>query len=170
MAVRDVVVVLAAAVSVTTPLAVPLSELTVIQLAPFVTVQPHPPVEVTVTATLPPFPDTVAVVGEIEDVQAGAAACVTVTACPAIVTVALRLAVPVFAVAVSRTAPLPVPPAGLSVIQEAGRVVPEVAEVVPEEARVVPVDAVQLQPDAVVTLSEALPPLAPIEAAVGVTA
>lgn len=72
-------VVLAAAVSATVPFPVPLTRLTVIQLVPLATVHPHPAVDVTVTEVLPPFAETVAVVGEIPDEQAGAAACVTVT-------------------------------------------------------------------------------------------
>jgi hypothetical protein len=156
MAVRVVVVVLAAAVSVTAPVPVPLIGLTVIQSDPFVAGHPHPAVEVTVTEVVPPDAGTVAVSAEIANVQVGAAACVTVTACPAIVTVALRLAPPEFAVAVRVTVPLPLPLAGLTEIQEAARVV-------------VPGDAVQLQPAAVVTFSEELPPLAAIDAAVGAT-
>jgi len=155
MAVRSVVVVLAAAVSVTVPLPVPLTRLTVIQLVPFVTVHPHPAVDVTVTEVFPPFPETIAVAGEIADVQAGAAACVTVTGCPAIVTVALRLAAPVFAAAASVTVPLPAPLVGLSVTQVG--------------ARAAPPDAVQLQPETVATFSETLPPLAAIDTAVGAT-
>jgi len=76
----------------------------------------------------------------------------------------------VFAAAISVTAPLPMPLAGLTESQEEAEVVPEEAEVVPERGRAAPGDAVQLQPAAVDTFSEALPPLAGIDTAVGATA
>jgi len=169
-AVRVDVVVLAAAVSVTTPLPAPPSGLIVSQVGPVPTVQPHPAAPVTFTVTFPPFPGTVADPGEIANAQPGAAACVTVTACPAIVNVVLRLTPSVFAAAVSVTVPLPVPLAGLTESQDDAETVLDDVEVVLDDEEVPPDDTVQPQPAAVVTFSWALPPPAPIDAAEGATA
>jgi len=79
----------------------------------------------------------------------GAAACVTVNVCPAIVAVPARLAVAVFPVAVTLTRPFPLPLAGLTEIQP------------------VPLVAVQPHPDAAVTATGYEPPAATGEAAVG---
>jgi hypothetical protein len=155
MAVLLVVVVFAAAVSVTVRLAVPLVGVTVIQAGTPVTVHPHPAADVTATEVVPPVPLTVPLAGEIAKVHAGAAACVTVTVWPAIVPVPVRLVAAVFGPAVTVTLPLPVPFVGLRVNHVA--------------ARATPADAVQLHPAAVVTVSADEPPAAGSGALVGAT-
>ena len=73
--------------------------MTVIQLALLVAVQLHPDVVVTATDAAPPADVALGFVGETVNVQA-AAACVTVTVCPATVSVPVRLDVAVFAATV----------------------------------------------------------------------
>jgi hypothetical protein len=97
---------------------VPLAGLTDTQADPLDAVHPHP-VALAVTVTLPlPAADVNAwLVAERAIVQGGgAAACVTTNAWPPIVSVALRAA-PVFSATTILTAPVPVPPAGLTETQ-----------------------------------------------------
>src|SRR6476646_9441359 len=71
------------------------------------------PDAVTATVPVPPASVTRWLLGEIENVQAGAgAACVTVNVCPPIVRVPVRSA-PVLAATVNATVPFPVPAAPL---------------------------------------------------------
>jgi hypothetical protein len=72
---------------------------------------------VTLTATVPPAASIVTVSGEIEKVH-GAAACVAVNVCPAIVTVPLRASA-VLAANDSETVPLPVPLAPDAIVTHA---------------------------------------------------
>src|SRR5437762_7396257 len=77
----------------------------------------HAQLPAAVTATLPGPPASVidCVVGAIEYVHDGAAAdCVTVNACPAIVSVPVRAA-PAFALTVNATVPLPLPEPPLAI-------------------------------------------------------
>jgi hypothetical protein len=149
VAVRAVVAVLAATVSCTVPLPDPLVGATVTQLAPDVAVHPHPVVVVTVTLAVPPPAATDALVGDT--VKAHVPACVTVTARPATVTVAVRAVVAVLAATVSCTVPLPDPLVGATVTQLA----PDVA--------------VHPHPVVVVTVTLAVPPPAATDALVGDT-
>ena len=110
----------------------------------------------TVLPVVPASP-TVSPVGEIDDTQAGggadtAAAWLTVTVCPAIVSVPARCA-PVLGATVKVTDPLPdCLPSAVIVIQSAA------------------VAAVQVQPEAVETLNGApAPPTAPIDCCDGDT-
>ena len=84
--------------------------------------------------------------------HAAAAACVTVTACPATVTVPVRAVVAAFAETVNVTDPPPVPLAGDTVIQPT------------------PLDAVHAQPAEVVTLMVFTPPVAESAIVVGAAA
>ena len=68
-----------------------------IQLAPDDAVQLHPVVVVTLTVVVPAALPTDGLSGDTVNVH-GAAACVTVTVCPATVTVPVRAVVAVFAV------------------------------------------------------------------------
>jgi hypothetical protein len=81
---------------------------TVIQLTFDTPCQPHPDVVETDSDALPPVAATVRLVG-LMVYEHEAAGCVTVNVRPAIVRVPLRCAVPVFAAAVKRTVPPPVP-------------------------------------------------------------
>jgi hypothetical protein len=100
---------LAAIVSVTLPLPVPLAPVAmVIQVAVEVLVHEHAVPAVTSIVIVPPAAETVSLVGAIVNVQ-GAAACDTVTAWPAIVTVPMRAA-PAFAAAVIVACPDALPP------------------------------------------------------------
>jgi hypothetical protein len=146
--VRLVVAVFAAAVTVTVPSPLPLAGLTVIQAAELVAVQPHPVAAVTVTEEVSPAAAGEIAIGEIAKLQ-GAAACVTVTVWPAIVTVPARAVVAVFAATATATVPLPLPLAGLTVIQAA-----ELA-------------AVQAHPPGAVTVTDEVLPAAAGETAVG---
>src|SRR5206468_4252463 len=108
-----------------------------------------------VTATLPGPPASVidCVVGAIEYVHDGAAAdCVTVNACPAIVSVPVRAA-PAFALTVNATVPLPLPEPPL-----------EIAIQLAFDA------AVHAQPALVANATEPLPPAAVNDALVGAMA
>jgi hypothetical protein len=80
----------------TVPLPVPLPpELIAIHVALLVAVQPHPVPAVTPTLAAPPADVALGFVGDTPNAQA--AACVTVTVCPATVIVPVRLDVTVFA-------------------------------------------------------------------------
>jgi hypothetical protein len=107
------VVVFAAAVSVTLPAPVPPAVLSVshdwLLLVVQATVAGLTP---TATVCVPPVPETLHAVGVMVTVPA---VCVTVTARPPMVTVAVRTAALVVGAAVMLTVPLPVPPAGLTV-------------------------------------------------------
>ncbi len=81
------------------PLPLPLAGDTVTQLLLLVAVHAHPDTAVTAIELLPPAEVNDAVVGEIEYVQV-TPACVIVTACPPMVTVAVRGLVDAFAAAV----------------------------------------------------------------------
>jgi hypothetical protein len=84
-----------------------------------VAVHPHPVAVVTVTLCVPPVPGSDAVVGDTLKVHAAAAACVTVTACPATVTVAERGCAVGFAPIVRVTVAVPLPLAGATETQDA---------------------------------------------------
>jgi hypothetical protein len=99
---------LAAAVTVTVPLPDPLPPLIESHVALSDAVHVQPAGAVTVTAPLPPPATMFCVAGESATLQ-GTPAWVTVTAWPPTVTVALRDALKVFAVAVSVTVPFPEP-------------------------------------------------------------
>ena len=97
-------------VRVTLPLPVPVAPAAiVIQVAVDVLVHEHVVPAVTVTVIVPPAAGTVWLVGAIVNVQGDAAACDTVTAWPAIVTVPVRAA-PAFAAAVIVACPEALPP------------------------------------------------------------
>jgi hypothetical protein len=99
---------------------------------------------------VPPTLPTEAVVGEMLKLQ-DAAACVTVTVCPATVTVPVREVVAVFAATVSVVVPLPEPLAGDTVIQAAFE------------------DAVHVHPLVAFTVRLVVPPPLPTDALVGDT-
>jgi uncharacterized protein YhhL (DUF1145 family) len=105
VAVRAAVVVFAAAVKVTVPLPVPFDPaVTVTQLAPLVAVHAHPVVVVTATLPVPPAAANAWFDAEMLNAQP-AAACVTVKLRPAIVSVAVRAVVVVFAATLKLTVP-----------------------------------------------------------------
>jgi len=111
MPVRALMLEFAAIVNVTDPLPLPDAGLTVIHDTLLVAVHPQPAGVVTPTeAVLAPSP-TDSVIGEIANVQA-TPACVTVTVCPATLTVPVRELVLEFAAIVSVTDPFPLPDAG----------------------------------------------------------
>jgi hypothetical protein len=136
--VRELVLEFAAIVSVTDPLPLPDVGLTVIHDALLEAVQAQPAGAVTLTLDVPAPAATDSVVGDAENVQ-GTPACVTVTVCPATVTVPVRELVLEFAAIVSVTDPFPLPDAGLTVIHDA------------------PLDAVQAQPVVVTTVTDEVP-------------
>jgi hypothetical protein len=136
--VRELVLEFAAMVSVTDPFPLPDAGLTVIHAAPLEAVQAQPAGAVTLTLDVPAPAATDSVVGDAENVQ-GTPACVTVTVCPATVTVPVRELVLEFAAIVSVTDPFPLPDAGLTVIHDA------------------PLDAVQAQPVVVTTVTDEVP-------------
>jgi hypothetical protein len=140
VALREVEPVLAAAVTVTVPLPEPLPPVieSHVWLSDAVHVQPAGAVIVTVP--LPPPATMFCVAGESAKLQ-GTPACVTVTAWPPTVTVALRDALDVLAVAVSVIVPLPEPLAPL---------VTESHDALSE--------AVHAQPEPAVSVSVAVPP------------
>jgi len=113
----------------------------VIQDALLVAVQAHADVVVTATVTLPPPTATFGDVGDTVNAHA-AAACVTVTVVPAIVSVPVWLDVDVFAAAEYVTVPLPDPLAPVVTLSHDALLA-----------------AVQLQPLVVVTVTEFVPPL-----------
>jgi hypothetical protein len=117
--VRACAAVLAATVSVTLRVPVPLVLDRVIQGVPEDAVHAHCDVVVTVTLGLPPPLATDALVGDTLKVQESAAAWVTVTALPAIVTVVVREAVLGLEATVNVTDPLPLLPAGDAVTHAA---------------------------------------------------
>jgi hypothetical protein len=97
VALRALVVVFAATLKLTVPLAEPLAPaVTVIQLAPLVAVHAQPDVVVTATVPVPAVPANAWVDGEMLNAQP-ARDCVTVKLRPAIVSVAVRLDDVVFA-------------------------------------------------------------------------
>jgi hypothetical protein len=141
VALRDEVAVFAVAVTVTVPLPDPLAPLvSVSQLALLVAVQVQPAGAVTVTEPLPPPATMFSVVADSVYVQA-TPACVTVTLCPATVTVVLRDEVAIFAVAATLTVPFPDPLAPLVTVSQLALLV-----------------AVQVHPAGAVTVTEPLPP------------
>jgi hypothetical protein len=136
-------VVFAAAANVTVPPPVPLDPtVTVTQLAPLVAVHAQPVVVVTATLPVPPAAANACDDGEMLNAQP-AAACVTVKLWPAIVSVAVRATVMLFAATLKLTVPLadPLDPA-VTVTQLASLV------------------AVHAQPVIVVTATLPVPPLA----------
>lgn len=97
VAVRESVPVLAPALYPTVPDPVPLAPLVMVtHVDPLDAVQLQFDDVVTVTVPVPPLAGSVALVGEMVNVQ-GAAGCVTVNVCPAIVIVPVRDVVAVFA-------------------------------------------------------------------------
>ena len=101
-----------AVVKLTTPLPVPAALFTVIQLVAVLAVHAQvAALAVRETVDAPPAPVALTVDGDSANVQAGAAAWLTVYVFPPAVTVAVRAA-PVLAAAVTVTAPEPVPLAG----------------------------------------------------------
>ena len=97
VAVRESVPVFAAALYPTVPDPVPLAPLVIVtHVAPPDAVQLQFDDVVTVTVPVPPLAGNVVLVGEIVNVH-GAAGCVTVNVCPAIVIVPVRDVVAVFA-------------------------------------------------------------------------
>lgn len=123
------------------PLALP-DPATVIHDAGLATVHVHPAPVVTVIVPVPPVAFRVSEAGLTLNVQA-AAACVTVNVFPAIVSVAERDAVVVFAAAVKSAVPPPLPVAPLVIVTH--------------EAALV---AFQVQPAPVVTVTAPVPPVA----------
>jgi hypothetical protein len=112
VAVRAVVVVFAAALKLTVPLAEPLvPPVTVTQLAPLVAVHAQPVVVVTATLPVPPAAATACVEAERLNAQF-APVCVTVKVFPAMVSVPVRDEVAVVAVTAKVTVPFaePEPP------------------------------------------------------------
>lgn len=86
---RALLVVFALVVRATLPFPLPLPGDTVIQVAVVDASQLHPVGAVTLTVALPPPAGALTVVGDTVKLQV-APACVTVTGCPATVTVAVR--------------------------------------------------------------------------------
>jgi hypothetical protein len=108
--VRCEVDVLAATVTVALPLPVPLApDVIESQLVELLAVHVQLLPAVTATVTASPAAGEVRLVGDIEYVHGAAPACVTLNEMPAIVIVAARGDVEVFAVAEKFTAPLPLP-------------------------------------------------------------
>jgi hypothetical protein len=142
VALRGDVDALAVAVTVTVPLPEPLPPPVIVsQVAPLVAVHVQPVATVTVTLLLPPapamfVPDDNAIVHATPD-------CVTVSVCPATVTVAFRDDVDVLAAAVTVTVPLPEPLPPVPIVSHGALLA-----------------AVHVQPDATVTPTEPLPPAA----------
>jgi hypothetical protein len=149
--VRDDGLVFGAIASVTVPLPVPLDGTTVIQAAPGEVVQAHPVVVDTLTVDVALGLPTDRVNGATVNTHAAAAACVTVTAWPAMVTVAVRGVVAVLAPRVSVTVAPPDPLAGATVTQLA----PELA--------------VHAQPAGAVIVVAMAPPPLPTDKLVGDT-
>jgi hypothetical protein len=111
VALRALVVVFAAALKVTVPLAEPLDPpVTVTQLAPLVAVHAHPVVVVTSTLPVPPAAATACVEAERLNVQL-APVCVTVNVLPAMVSVPVRDVVAVVAATANVTVPFAEPEA-----------------------------------------------------------
>ena len=107
--VRWVVALLAATLTLTLPLPVPLAPaVTVSHGAALVAVHAHPLAVVTATVLVVPVACSVRFVGLMAYVHADAPTCVTVTVCPAIVSVPLRPEVAVLAVAAKATGLEPV--------------------------------------------------------------
>ncbi len=130
----------------------PLLVVTVSQPALAWVLQAHPACVVRAKVDIDARPGSEKAAGDTEYVQPGAeAAWVTVTVCPAIVTVPERDAVPVLAAMVSVTLPLPEPLAGPTAIQPA----PDVA--------------VHAQPVPAVTATLAVPAAEPCDTVVGAT-
>jgi len=117
--VRVAVPVLGATFKVTVPFPVPPAGETPIQLVSDAAIQAQPDVVATLTDVGPPALPTDALVGATVNPQSGAPACVTVTARPAIVAVAVRAVVLVLGAIASVAAPLPVALAGTTLIQTA---------------------------------------------------
>ena len=148
VALRALVVVFAATLKLTVPLAEPLDPpVTVTQLAPLVAVHAQPDVVVTAAVPVPPAPPSAWVDGEMLNAQP-AADCVTVKLWPATVSVADRLVVTVFAATLKVTVPLAEP------------LDPPVTV-----TQLAPLVAVQAQPVGVVTTTLPVPP-APANACV----
>jgi hypothetical protein len=147
--VRDDGLVFGAIASVTVPLPVPLDGTTVIQAAPGEVVQAHPVVVDTLTVDVALGLPTDRVNGATVNTHAAAAACVTVTAWPAMVTVAVRGVVAVLAPSVTVAPPDPL--AGATVTQLA----PELA--------------VHAQPAGAVIVVAMAPPPLPTDKLVGDT-
>ena len=123
VAVRAGGVVDAAAVIVTVPLPDPLAPLVMVNHgALLVAVQLQPAGAVTAIEAEPPAAGIIRSVGDNVYVH-GAPPCVTVTVCPAMVSVALRNAAEVFAVAATFTVPLPDPLAPLVIVNHAALLV-----------------------------------------------
>ena len=142
--------------TITVPELVPDAPLVIVKypaLLDEVQVQPVPCVLVTVNVTVPPLAPTLALVGVTLNAQDAAAACVTVTECPAIVSAPDRAPL-LLAAAETVTVPLPVPEAPPVIVRKPALV-----------------DAVQPQPEpcVLVTVNVVVPPLAGTLALAGVT-
>jgi hypothetical protein len=150
---RDEVPVCAATVNLTVPLPVPDAPDVILSHELCSEADQLQPVEVvTAKEAEPPARATDCDVGDTENVQ-GAPACVTVTDCPAIVSVLLRCDTEVFAVTEIDTVPLPLPLAPLAIVIQGDD---DVAD--------------QAQPIGAVTENVFDPPDDPNERLVGVTA
>jgi hypothetical protein len=109
--IRCVALVFAATTTLTVPSPVPAPlDPRVNQALLLVVLQAHVLPAVTATATVSPAAGVARVVGVIAYVQVGTPACVTLSVWPAMVTVPVRCAVPVFAATTTSTLPLPVLP------------------------------------------------------------
>jgi len=107
----------AATLNVTVPVPLPPApEEIVIHGVLLAAVQPQPLPALTLTVRLAPAGSTVSARGDTSKLQPGD--CVTVTICPAIVSVPVRVG-PVVGAAVTPTLPLPVPPGDASVSHSA---------------------------------------------------
>jgi hypothetical protein len=115
-----------ATLNVTFPLPLPLAPpVTLIQSALLAAVHVQPVAAVTPTVPDPPLPGTLVLVDESAYEQAPG--CVTVKVCPAAVIVPV-LAGPVFAAALNRTVPLPVPVAPAEIVSQAASAVADHAQ------------------------------------------
>ena len=134
---------MAVAVTDTVPLPEPLAPLVIVShVALFVAVHVQPVAAVTATEPLPPAATMFCVAGDRATVHE-TPDCVTVTVCPATVTVALREDVDVLAAAVTVTVPLPDPLPPLAIVNHVALLVAD-----------------HVQPVATVTPTEPLPPAA----------
>ena len=136
---------------VTVPFPVPLaSAVRPIHEADFVAVHVQPAGAVTATPIVSPAASIVRLVGLMAYVHpgAGAAACVTVTVCPAIVSVPLRPEVPVLAVAAKDTVLLPVAGVADVIVSHEAELVAVHSHVIPAVTVIEPVDAPERSDDA----------------------
>jgi hypothetical protein len=140
------------ALKLTAPLPLPVAPLVTLshEVSLLTPVHEHPPGEVTAVEPVPPPAATDAFVGAIENVH-GAAACVTVNVCPAIVSVPTRCEALGFEATLKFTAPFPLPVAPPVTVSHDGSLL-------------APVHA---QPPGAVTVADPVLPVATMEAPVG---